>query len=74
MKNSYRKESVQVSKRLKLARISEMFTNDEISKVEIHQSCNHVFCIDISGSMYESLPKMRTQLKSKLVDIVNENE
>lgn len=74
MKNSYRKESVQVSKRLKLAKISEMFANDDISKVEIHQSCNHVFCIDVSGSMYDSLPKMRTQLKSKLVDIVNEND
>lgn len=74
MKNSYRKESVQVSRKLKLAKISEMFTSNETSKVEVKESCNHVFCIDISGSMYESLPKMRTQLKSKLVDIVNEND
>lgn len=74
MGNSYRKESVQVSKRLKLAKISEMFTNEETSKVEVTLPCNHVFCIDVSGSMYDSLPKMRTQLKSKLVDIVNEKD
>jgi hypothetical protein len=31
---------------------------------------NHVFCCDVSGSMYGSLPKMRQQLKNRISEIV----
>jgi len=31
---------------------------------------NHVFCCDVSGSMYGSLPKMRQQLKNRIAEIV----
>ncbi len=32
----------------------------------VEQSVNHVFIVDVSGSMYDSLPKMRTHIKNKL--------
>ena len=35
-------------------------------KVLKPEPVNHVYCCDISGSMYDSLPKMRKQLKNRL--------
>ncbi len=32
----------------------------------VEQSVNHVFIVDVSGSMYDSLPKMRSHIKNKL--------
>ena len=31
---------------------------------------NHIFCVDVSGSMYGSLPQMRSHLKAKLCHLV----
>jgi hypothetical protein len=41
---------------------------DAIKPVE--QSVNHVFAVDVSGSMYDVLGKMRTHIKSKLALLV----
>lgn len=72
---SYFKRVANVSKNLRIAEISGMIQPKSTkTKVEIRPSINHVICIDISGSMYEVLPKIRTQLKSRLVDIVGDND
>lgn len=75
MTNNYREENVKVSKRLGISRLSvnlsKMASDDASKKLE---SVNHVFCIDISGSMYNELPLIRTQLKSRLVEIVGNND
>ena len=42
--------------------------------VKVREPINHVFCCDISGSMWRSLPKMREQLKNRLSSIVEEND
>jgi len=36
----------------------------------VYEPLNHVFCCDVSGSMYGSLAKMRTQLKNRIPEIV----
>ena len=36
----------------------------------VEQSVNHVFAVDVSGSMYDVLPKMRNHIKSKLALLV----
>lgn len=41
---------------------------DAVKPVE--QSVNHIFAVDVSGSMYDALPKMRTHIKSKLALLV----
>lgn len=35
---------------------------------------NHIIAIDISGSMYSDLPKLRTHLKNKLATLVNPSD
>jgi hypothetical protein len=35
---------------------------------------NHVFCCDVSGSMYSSLPKMREQLKARIKSLLHEKD
>lgn len=35
---------------------------------------NHVICVDVSGSMYSELPKIREQLKKKLPKILKEKD
>lgn len=40
----------------------------------VKQPINHIFCCDISGSMWGSLGRMRTQLKNRLVDIIDEQD
>jgi hypothetical protein len=41
----------------------------QVTPVQIPE-VNHVFCCDVSGSMYGSLPKMRKQLKNRISEIV----
>ena len=33
----------------------------------VEQSVNHVFAVDVSGSMYDVLPKMRSHIKIKKI-------
>lgn len=40
----------------------------------VEQSVNHVFCVDTSGSMYDSLPKMRQHLKNNLSLLVKPSD
>lgn len=70
---SYSKRVVQVSSNLRVAEVTRVI-NNQTEKKEIPVKVNHVFCIDISGSMYGSLTNMRQQLKSRLVEIVSEND
>lgn len=44
--------------------------NTKKVKQEVRIPTNHVYCCDISGSMWRSLPKMRTQLKNRLSDVI----
>lgn len=43
-------------------------------KTEVHEATNHVFCCDISGSMYDSLPLMRKQLKNRIPSVVDKDD
>lgn len=52
----------------------EVFNEDSTSEVQVREPVNHVFCCDISGSMWESLPKMREQLKNRLSSIVEDDD
>lgn len=36
----------------------------------VDQSVNHIFAVDVSGSMYDVLPKMRNHIKSRLALLV----
>lgn len=36
----------------------------------VEQSVNHIYVVDVSGSMYDVLPKMRNHIKSKLALLV----
>ncbi len=56
-----------------------LFVNEyEVIKAQepkmVRLPINNVFCCDISGSMWRSLPKMRKQLKNRLSSIVEEND
>jgi hypothetical protein len=42
--------------------------------VEVAKKTNHVFVVDVSGSMYHELPLIRTQLKNKLSNIMKEGD
>jgi hypothetical protein len=52
----------------------ELKDTDVKDEVKVREPINHVFCCDISGSMWRSLPKMREQLKNRLSSIVEEND
>lgn len=64
--------SIEIAKNLYLAE----FTPEQKAQDEVQKSVkvNHVYCCDISGSMYNSLPKMRQQLKNRIPDLVSEND
>lgn len=47
-------------------------TDNKTSTVEVKRSVNHIFCVDVSGSMYSTLPLIRNQLKNKLPDLVGD--
>jgi hypothetical protein len=42
--------------------------------VEVAKKTNHIFVVDVSGSMYHELPLIRTQLKNKLSNIMKEGD
>jgi len=42
--------------------------------VEVAKKTNHIFVVDVSGSMSWELPKIRTQLKNKLSNIMKEGD
>lgn len=71
--NSYQKENVQLSSNLGIAKVSNMISQD-VRTNEVPSKVNHVFCVDISGSMCIELRKIRTQLKARLSEIVNDND
>lgn len=52
--------------------LNESHINHDDSQVIPAQNTpiNHVFCCDVSGSMYASLPKIRKQLKNRISEIV----
>jgi hypothetical protein len=70
MKTRYQVRSVKIDTKLFL---NELTIIPE-GEVKTPVSTNHVFCCDISGSMWDSLPKMRNQLKNRIPDIVQEND
>ena len=47
--------------------------NSEVT-VEVAKKTNHVFVVDVSGSMYHELPLIRTQLKNKLSNLMKEGD
>lgn len=42
--------------------------------VNVAKKTNHIFVVDVSGSMYHDLPLIRTQLKNKLSNIMKEGD
>ena len=42
--------------------------------VEVAKKTNHIFVVDVSGSMYNELPAIRTQLKNKLSNLMKEGD
>jgi hypothetical protein len=42
--------------------------------VEVTKKTNHIFVVDVSGSMYYELPLIRTQLKNKLSNLMMEGD
>lgn len=42
--------------------------------VEVENRTNHIFVVDVSGSMYHELPLIRTQLKNKLSNIMKDGD
>lgn len=73
MKASYSKRVANLNSTTSIVEVSGMISKSTVTK-KIKPVVNHVICIDVSGSMYGVLPKIRTQLKSKLVDIVGDND
>jgi len=63
----------------KNVKLSENYflTTQEINSnvtVEVAKKTNHIFVVDVSGSMYYELPLIRTQLKNKLSNIMKEGD
>ena len=46
----------------------------EQPQVKVAKKTNHIFVVDVSGSMYYDLPKIRTQLKNKLSNLMKEGD
>ncbi len=42
--------------------------------VEVAKKTNHILVVDVSGSMSWELPKIRTQLKNKLSNLMKEGD
>jgi len=47
--------------------------NSEVT-VEVAKKTNHIFVVDVSYSMYQDLPLIKTQLKNKLSNIMREGD
>lgn len=63
----------------KNVKLSENYflTTQEVNSsitVEVIKKTNHVFVVDVSGSMYHELPLIRTQLKNKLSNVMKEGD
>lgn len=71
---SYFKRVAKLSKNVSLAELSGLIQLPKNARAKVKPVVNHVICIDVSGSMYDVLPHIRTQLKSKLVDIVGDKD
>ena len=54
--------------------LTEYAIQKKKKKTEVHEATNHVFCCDISGSMYDSLPLMRKQLKNRIPSVVDKDD
>lgn len=54
--------------------LNKMTLKNETEVKSVHKATNHVFCCDISGSMWGSLAKMRNQLKNRIPDIVHKED
>jgi len=48
--------------------------NTKKAKVLKPVPVNHVYCCDISGSMYDSLPPMRKQLKNRISSVIGDQD
>jgi len=48
-------------------------TNSNVT-VEVTKKTNHIFVVDVSGSMTSDLPLIRTQLKNKLSNLMKEGD
>jgi hypothetical protein len=68
--NALSSRSIKLNSKLYLAELTLPVDKKEV----VHSSIDHVFCCDISGSMYGSLSRMRSQLKNRIPEIVNEND
>jgi von Willebrand factor type A domain len=44
------------------------------TEVEVSKNTNHIFVVDVSGSMYYDLPLIRKQLKNKLSNLMREGD
>ena len=51
-----------------------MLISPEVVNKEVSTKVNHVFCVDISGSMWRELKSIRTQLKARLSEIVSNDD
>ena len=63
----------------KNVKLSENYflTTQEINSeatVEVAKKTNHIFVVDVSYSMYQDLPLIKTQLKNKLSNIMREGD
>jgi len=47
--------------------------NSEVT-VEVAKKTNHIFVVDVSYSMYYDLPKIKTQLKNKLSNVMRDGD
>lgn len=47
---------------------------EQVTQVTVKEPIHNIFCCDISGSMWDELPQMRTQLKNRIASIVGEED
>lgn len=52
----------------------EVTVKETKAKKTVKTPVDHVFCCDISGSMWDELPLMRRQLKNRLSDLVKDED
>lgn len=41
---------------------------------QVQTSTNHIFVVDCSGSMYDTLPRLREELKNKITSLIGDND
>ena len=72
-KEALSSRSFKVDTRFYLTEIS-IDKSKKSTKVLKPEPVNHVYCCDISGSMYDSLPSMRKQLKNRLSSTIADQD